>query len=111
MLNETNNELQVSVKLLVRNENTSKRFNPQSKCVALYSPPQNKVLCVEGEKAGLSAQIDALKGELLNKSTELEEKEHQYDKLQLQLSEAGQKHSKDLENAGIQLAQLEAQVI
>lgn len=35
---------------------------------------------------------------------------HQYKELQSQFSEAGQKHAKDLENIGVQVAQLEAQV-
>uniref|UniRef100_A0A3Q0RL32 Centromere protein F n=1 Tax=Amphilophus citrinellus TaxID=61819 RepID=A0A3Q0RL32_AMPCI len=71
---------------------------------------KNKLTWAEGEKASLSAHIDSLKGELLNKCTELEEKEHQYKELQSQFSEAGQKHTKDLENVGVQVAQLEAQV-
>lgn len=66
---------------------------------------------VEGDKASLSAHIDSLKGELLNKSTELEEREHQYKELQSEFSKAGQKHVKDLENVAVQVAQLEAQVI
>lgn len=66
---------------------------------------------VEGEKVTLCAQMDSLKGQLLIKSTELEEKEHQYKELQSQFSEAGQKHTKDLENVGVQVAQLESQVI
>lgn len=67
-------------------------------------------MSAEGDKTSLSAHIDSLKGELLNKSTELEEREHQYKELHSQLSEAEQKHSKDLENVGVQVAQLEAQV-
>lgn len=68
-------------------------------------------MSLEGDKASLSTHIDSLKGELLNKSTELEEREHQYKELQSQLTEAGQKHTKDLENVGVQVAQLEAKVI
>lgn len=68
-------------------------------------------MSVEGDKASLSAHIDSLKGELLNKSTELEEREHQYKELQSKFSEAGQKHTKDLENVAVQVKQLEAQVI
>lgn len=68
-------------------------------------------MSAEGDKTSLSAHIDSLKGELLNKSTELEEKEHQYQELQFKFSEAGQKHTKDLENVAQQVAQLEAQVI
>ena len=68
-------------------------------------------MSVEGDKAGLSARIDSLKGELLNKSTELEQREHENNELKSQLCEAGQKHAKDLENVGVQVAQLEAQVI
>lgn len=71
---------------------------------------QKKLLSVEGDKATLCAHIDSLKGELLNKSTELEEKEHQYKELQSKFHEAGQKHTKDLENVRLQTAQLEAQV-
>lgn len=59
----------------------------------------------------MSAHIDSLKGELLNKSTDLEEREHQYNELQSKFSEAGQKNIKDLENVAVQVAQLEAQVI
>lgn len=55
--------------------------------------------------------MDSLKGELLNKSTELEEKEHQYKQLQSEFSEAGQKHKKDLENVAAQVTQLQVQVI
>lgn len=65
---------------------------------------------MEGDKAGLSAHVDALKGELLNKCTELEEREHQYSELQSRSAEAGHKHSKELENVAAQVAQLEAQV-
>lgn len=69
-----------------------------------------QLVSVEGERASLSAHIDSLKGELLNKSTELEEREHQFEELQAKFSEAGQKHTKDLENVGVQVKQLEAQV-
>ncbi|XP_030232437.1 centromere protein F isoform X1 [Gadus morhua] len=65
---------------------------------------------VEAQRAGLSAQIDSLKGELLNKSTELEVRERQYEDAQAQLSEAGQKHAKDLDNIGVQVALLQEQV-
>ena len=68
-------------------------------------------MSTEGDKASLSAHIDSLKGELLNKSTELEEREHQYKELQFKFSEAGQKHTKDLENVAVQVTQLQAQVI
>ena len=71
---------------------------------------QKKLVCVEGDKATLSAHVDSLKGELLIKSTELEEKEHLYEELQSQFSEAGQKHTKDLENVRVQVAHLESQV-
>lgn len=68
-------------------------------------------MSIEGDKTSLSAHIDSLKGELLNKSTELEEKEHKYNELQSKFAEAGQKHTKDLENVAVQVAQLEKQVI
>lgn len=70
-----------------------------------------QLVSVEGDKAGLAARIDALKGELLNKCTELEEREHQFNQLQAEFSEAGQKHAKDLENVAVQVKQLEAQVL
>lgn len=68
-------------------------------------------MSVEGDKTSLSAHVDSLKGELLNKSMELEEKEHKYNQLQSKFAEAGQKHTKDLENVAVQVAQLEKQVI
>lgn len=75
------------------------------------SPLQKQLLNVEGDKTSLSSCVDSLKGELLNKSTELEEKEHQYKQLQSELVEAGQKHKKDLENVAVQVTQLQVQVI
>lgn len=68
-------------------------------------------MSLEGDKASMSTHIDSLKGELLNKSTDLEEREHQYKELQSEFSEAGKKHTKDLENVAGQVDQLEAQVI
>lgn len=68
-------------------------------------------MSAEGDKTRLLVTIDSLKGELLNKSTELEEKDHRYKELQARLAEAGQKHAKDLENTGAQVTQLESQVI
>lgn len=66
---------------------------------------------VEGDKASLAAHIDALKGELLTKCTELEEREHHFKQLQADVSEAGQKHAKDLENVAVQVKQLDSQVL
>lgn len=68
-------------------------------------------MSLEGDKASLAAHTDALKGELLNKCTESEEREHQFKQLQAEFSEAGQKHAKDLENVAVQVKQLEAQVL
>lgn len=68
-------------------------------------------MSLEGDKASLAAHVDAFKGELLNKCTELEEREHQFKQLQAEFSEAGQKHAKDLENVFVQMKQLEAQVL
>lgn len=65
---------------------------------------------VEGDKTSLSAHIQVLKGELLNKCTELEERDHQFMVLQAELSEVGEKHTKDLENVAVRVKQLEAQV-
>lgn len=74
-------------------------------------PLQKQLLSVEADKTSLSSCVDSLKGELLNKSTELEEREHQYKQLQSEFSEAGQKHRKDLENVAVQVTQLQVQVI
>lgn len=79
--------------------------------ICLYLLLQEQLVSVEGDKASLSAHIDSLKGELLIKSTELVEMEHQYKELQAKFSEAGHKHAKDLQNVAVQVSQLEAQVI
>ena len=71
---------------------------------------KEQIRTLEEEKSALSGQIDSLKGEVLNKCMELEEKGRQYEELQAQMVEAGQKHSKDLENVAIQVARLEDQV-
>lgn len=71
---------------------------------------QGQLSGVEGQHACLTSQMDSLKGQLLDKSTELEVRERQYEHAQSQLSEAGQKHAKDLENIGSQVAQLQQQV-
>ncbi|CAG13647.1 unnamed protein product [Tetraodon nigroviridis] len=70
-----------------------------------------QLVSVEGDKASLAAHLDALKGELLHKCTELEEREHQFKQLQAEFAEAGHKHAKDLENVAVQVKQLEAQVL
>lgn len=72
---------------------------------------QMQLVSAEGDKASLAARIDALKGELLTKCTELEEREHQFQQLQADFSEAGQKHAKDLENVAVQVKQLDSQVL
>lgn len=102
-MHEANNELQVSFTNI-----HPAAFQEEIKRVCFTL--QDKISSTEADKASLSAHIDALKGELLMRSTELEEKEHQYQQLQLHVSEAAQKHDKDLENAGKQLAQLQGQV-
>ncbi|XP_019751367.1 centromere protein F-like [Hippocampus comes] len=71
---------------------------------------KKQLRCAEEDQARLSAHIDSLKGELLIKSTELEEREHQYKDLQTKSSEAEQKRTKDLENVGAQVTHLETQV-
>ncbi|CAL9701706.1 unnamed protein product [Knipowitschia caucasica] len=71
---------------------------------------KRQLTSAEEKHSGLSAQIDTLKGDLLNKCTELEEREHQYQKLQSNLSEVELKHSKDLDNVRLQVVQLEDQV-
>lgn len=70
-----------------------------------------QLVSAEGDKASLSANIGALKGELLNAGAKLEETEHQFTVLKAEFSEARQKHAKDLENVAVQVKQLEAQVL
>lgn len=76
----------------------------------MVSSLQKQLAGAEGDKSGLSARVDDLKGDLLRKSTELEEREHRYEELQSKFSEAEEKHRKDLDNVGVQVAQLDAQV-
>uniref|UniRef100_A0A3B3RI32 Centromere protein F n=1 Tax=Paramormyrops kingsleyae TaxID=1676925 RepID=A0A3B3RI32_9TELE len=69
-----------------------------------------KLKNVENEREILMCQIDSLKGDLLNKCVELEEKEQVHNELQIQFKEADQKHSKDLENTAVQITLLQCKL-
>ncbi|XP_031436037.1 centromere protein F isoform X2 [Clupea harengus] len=68
---------------------------------------QQKLQDLDREK---QSQIDSLKGELLNKCMELEEKGRMYDEMLQKYNEADQKHTKDAENTMAQIKMLEDQV-
>lgn len=71
---------------------------------------QKRMQDLENEKICLSGQIDSLKGELLIKCVELEEKGRVYDELQQQLSETHQKHNKEMDNLKRQITLMQEQV-
>ncbi|XP_063040363.1 centromere protein F isoform X2 [Engraulis encrasicolus] len=56
------------------------------------------------------SQIDSLKGELLNKCMELEEKGRMYDEMLEKYNDANQKHAKDAENTLAQMKALQDEV-
>lgn len=64
----------------------------------------------ENKKLCLSGQIDALKGELLNKCVELEEKGRAHEELQHQFSETDQTHNKEMDNLKQQICLMHGQV-
>jgi len=71
---------------------------------------QKKMQDLETEKICLSGQIDSLKGELLLKSVDLEEKVRVYEELQQQFSETHQKHNKEMDNLKQQITVMQEQV-
>ncbi|XP_056122271.1 centromere protein F [Rhinichthys klamathensis goyatoka] len=71
---------------------------------------QKKMQDLENEKICLSGQIDSLKGELLLKSVDLEEKGRVYEELQQQFSETHQKHNKEMDNLKQQITLMQEQV-
>ncbi|XP_077096038.1 uncharacterized protein cenpf [Siphateles boraxobius] len=71
---------------------------------------QKKMQDLENEKICLSGQIDSLKGELLVKCVELEEKGRVYEELQRQFSETHQKHNKEMDNLKQQITVMQDQV-
>ncbi|XP_052009006.1 centromere protein F-like isoform X2 [Xyrauchen texanus] len=77
---------------------------------ATYDSLHKKLQASENEKICLSAQIDSLKGELLIKCVELEEKGRVYEELQQQFSETHQKHSKEMHNLKQQITQMQEQI-
>lgn len=71
---------------------------------------QKRMQDLENEKICLSGQIDSLKGELLVKCVELEEKGRVYEELQQQFSETHQKHNKEMDNLKQQITLMQEQV-
>lgn len=71
---------------------------------------QKRLQDLENEKICLSGQIDSLKGELLVKCVELEEKGRVYEELQQQLGETHQKHNKEMDNLKQQITLMQEQV-
>ncbi|KAF4102363.1 centromere protein F [Onychostoma macrolepis] len=69
-----------------------------------------KLQDLENEKICLSGQTDSLKGELLVKCVELEEKGRVYEELQQQLCETHQKHNKEMDNLKQQITLMQEQV-
>ncbi|MBN3313186.1 CENPF protein, partial [Atractosteus spatula] len=67
-----------------------------------------KVNSLKSEKEDLTEQTDSLKGELLKKCMELEEKSKLYEELQKSSERDNLKYTKDLENAKLQIAELQA---
>ncbi|XP_076155777.1 uncharacterized protein cenpf isoform X1 [Alosa pseudoharengus] len=82
-------------------EKTSMTLDGANKCL------QQKLQDLDREKQN---QIDSLKGELLNKCMELEEKSCKYDEMVQKYNEAGQKHTKEAENTMVQIKMLQDQV-
>uniref|UniRef100_A0A8C1CNW1 Centromere protein F n=1 Tax=Cyprinus carpio carpio TaxID=630221 RepID=A0A8C1CNW1_CYPCA len=71
---------------------------------------QKRMQDLENEKICLSGQIDSLKGELLVKCVELEEKGRVYEELQQQFSETHQKHNKEVDNLKQQITLMQEHV-
>lgn len=82
-------------------EKTSVTLDDANKCL------QQKLQDLDREK---QSQIDSLKGELLNKCMELEEKSCKYEEMVQKYNEANQKHAKDAENTMAQIKMLQDQV-
>lgn len=82
-------------------EKTSVTLDDANKCL------QQKLQDLDREKQSL---IDSLKGELLNKCMELEEKNCLYEGIVQKYNEANQKHAKDAENTMTQIKMLQDQV-
>uniref|UniRef100_A0A8C1NYD6 Centromere protein F-like n=1 Tax=Cyprinus carpio TaxID=7962 RepID=A0A8C1NYD6_CYPCA len=84
--------------------------NDKAKLNYAHDGLQKTMQDLENEKICLSGQIDSLKGELLVKCVELEEKGRVYEELQQQLSETHQKHNKEMDNLKQQITLMQEQV-
>uniref|UniRef100_A0A671NBQ2 Centromere protein F n=1 Tax=Sinocyclocheilus anshuiensis TaxID=1608454 RepID=A0A671NBQ2_9TELE len=84
--------------------------NDKAKLNYAHDGLQKMMQDLENEKICLSGQIDSLKGELLVKCVELEEKGRVYEELQQQLRETHQKHNKEMDNLKQQITLMQEQV-
>uniref|UniRef100_A0A673N963 Centromere protein F n=1 Tax=Sinocyclocheilus rhinocerous TaxID=307959 RepID=A0A673N963_9TELE len=84
--------------------------NDKAKLNDAHDGLQKTMQDLENEKICLSGQIDSLKGELLVKCVELEEKGRVYEELQQQLRETHQKHNKEMDNLKQQITLMQEQV-
>ncbi|XP_059376572.1 centromere protein F-like [Carassius carassius] len=84
--------------------------NDKAKLNDAHDGLQKAMQDLENEKICLSGQIDSLKGELLVKCVELEEKGRVYEELQQQLHESHQKHNKEMDNLKQQITLMQKQV-
>ncbi|XP_042598498.1 centromere protein F isoform X1 [Cyprinus carpio] len=84
--------------------------NDKAKLNYAHDGLQKTMQDLENEKICLSGQIDSLKGELLVKCVELEEKGRVYEELQQQLCETHQKHNKEMDNLKQQITLMQEQL-
>uniref|UniRef100_A0A672KQ06 Centromere protein F n=1 Tax=Sinocyclocheilus grahami TaxID=75366 RepID=A0A672KQ06_SINGR len=84
--------------------------NDKAKLNYAHDGLQKTMQDLQNEKICLSGQIDSLKGELLVKCVELEEKGRVYEELQQQLRETHQKHNKEMDNLKQQITLMQEQV-
>ncbi len=84
--------------------------NDKAKLNDAHDGLQKRLHDLGNEKLCLSGQIDSLKGELLVKCVELEEKGRVYEELQQQLHETHQKHNKEMDNLKQQIILMQEQV-
>ncbi|XP_043118826.1 centromere protein F [Puntigrus tetrazona] len=84
--------------------------NDKTKLSDAHDGLQKRLQDLENEKICLSGQIDSLKGELLIKCVELEEKGRVYEELQQQLCETHQKHNKEMDNLKQQITLMQEKV-
>ncbi|KAL4623897.1 centromere protein F [Arapaima gigas] len=104
LINNIETERNVMLNRISDLEKEISTLNDTHNCV------NGKMSDLENEKRMLMDQVDGLKGELLNKCMELEEKDHICHELQKKCEEAEQKYGKDLENTVFKVNLLQEQV-